>query len=107
MTLNPLTLKKIKRFKSIKRGYTSLIIFSTFIFISIFAEVFVHVDETARRKGWGRACLKALCASLVKQGTTPIYVVDEENHASQDLAMDVGFTDTGAREVFAQVSRTS
>lgn len=41
MTLNPLTKKKIKRFKSIKRGYYSFIILFVMIFISLFAEIFV------------------------------------------------------------------
>ena len=38
---NPLTLKKIKRFKSIKRGYYSFIFLSLMIFVSLFAEIFV------------------------------------------------------------------
>ena len=42
MTLNPLTIKKIKRFKSIKRGYYSFIILFIMIFVSLFAELFVN-----------------------------------------------------------------
>ncbi len=42
MTLNPLTIKKIKRFKSIKRGYVSFIILCFMIFVSLFAEFFVN-----------------------------------------------------------------
>ena len=42
MKLNPITLKKLNRFKSIKRGYYSLIIFCGFIFLSIFSEVFIN-----------------------------------------------------------------
>ncbi len=42
MKLNPLTIKKIKRFKSIKRGYYSLIIFTIMIIISIFAELLIN-----------------------------------------------------------------
>ncbi len=38
---NPLTIKKIRRFKSIRRGYYSLIIFSALVLLSIFAELFV------------------------------------------------------------------
>ena len=41
MKLNPLTLKKIKRFKSIKRGYYSFVLFALFLFITIFAELFI------------------------------------------------------------------
>ena len=40
--LNPLTIKKIKRFRSIKRGYYSFIAFIIFLFISLFAELFIN-----------------------------------------------------------------
>ncbi len=39
---NPLTLKKITRFKSIKRGYYSFLIFVMLIVLSLFAELFVN-----------------------------------------------------------------
>jgi microcin C transport system permease protein len=39
---NPLTLKKIKRFKSIKRGYYSFILFLIMILFSLFAELLVN-----------------------------------------------------------------
>jgi len=52
MKINPLTLKKIRRFKSIKRGYYSFIVIVTMILISIFAEglvnkraLIVHYDK--------------------------------------------------------------
>lgn len=40
--MNPVTLKKIERFKSIKRGFWSLIILLIMIFISLFAECFIN-----------------------------------------------------------------
>lgn len=40
--LNPLTLKKIRRFRSIKRGYYSFIAFIILLIISIFAELFIN-----------------------------------------------------------------
>ena len=40
--LNPLTLKKINRFRSIKRGYYSFIIIAFLILFSIFAELFIN-----------------------------------------------------------------
>ncbi len=40
--LNPLTRKKIQRFKSIRRGYYSFIIFSTLVLLSCFAELLVN-----------------------------------------------------------------
>jgi microcin C transport system permease protein len=42
MKVNPLTIKKIKRFKSIKRGYYSFILFLMMILASIFAELLVN-----------------------------------------------------------------
>ncbi len=42
MKLNPLTIKKIKRFKSIKRGYYSFILFAFLCIISLFAELLVN-----------------------------------------------------------------
>ena len=40
--LNPLTLKKIKRFKSIRRGYYSFIIFTLLVLLSCAAEMLVN-----------------------------------------------------------------
>ena len=40
--IDPLTIKKIKRFRSIKRGYYSFILFIIFLFISLFAELFIN-----------------------------------------------------------------
>ena len=42
MNINPLTLKKIVRFRSIKRGYYSFILIMVMIFVSIFAELLVN-----------------------------------------------------------------
>jgi microcin C transport system permease protein len=42
MKLNPLTIKKIRRFKSIKRGYYSFILILVLILASFFAEVLVN-----------------------------------------------------------------
>ncbi|MFR9702305.1 ABC transporter permease [Aeromonas sanarellii] len=42
MQLNPVTLKKLKRFKSIKRGYYSFVIFSALVIISLLAELLVN-----------------------------------------------------------------
>jgi len=42
MKLNPLTIKKIRRFKSIKRGYYSFILILVLILASFFAEILVN-----------------------------------------------------------------
>lgn len=42
MRMDPLTQKKIKRFKEIRRGYWSLIILSILLVLSLFAELFIN-----------------------------------------------------------------
>ncbi|MEZ4528707.1 MAG: ABC transporter permease subunit [Desulfobacterales bacterium] len=42
MKLNPLTIKKIRRFQSIRRGYFSLILFALMILFSLSAELFIN-----------------------------------------------------------------
>ena len=42
LSLNPVTLQKMKRFRSISRGFWSFVIILTMILISFFAEVFIN-----------------------------------------------------------------
>ena len=42
LNLNPLTLKKIKRFKEIKRGYWSFLLLSCLLVLSLFAELLIN-----------------------------------------------------------------
>lgn len=42
MELNPVTIKKLKRFRSIKRGFWSLAVLLVMIFVSFSAEVFIN-----------------------------------------------------------------
>lgn len=42
MKLNPLTIRKIRRFQSLKRGYYSFIVFVGMILVSLFAELLVN-----------------------------------------------------------------
>ncbi len=42
MKLNPLTIRKIRRFKSIKRGYYSFLLFVVMLAVSLFAELLVN-----------------------------------------------------------------
>ena len=71
----------------------------------IFAEVYVHVEPEERGRGRGRAVVNALVEELLKQGITPLYNVTDGNDISLELARQVGFVDTGAREIMAQVVR--
>ena len=42
ISFNPVTIKKFKRFRSIKRGFWSFVILFIMIFVSFFAEVFIN-----------------------------------------------------------------
>lgn len=42
MTLNPQTLKKLRRFKAIKRGYYSFLLIALILLFSVFAELLVN-----------------------------------------------------------------
>jgi microcin C transport system permease protein len=42
MRINPLTLKKFRRFKSIKRGYYSFLLFVLLLLIAVFAELLIN-----------------------------------------------------------------
>jgi predicted GNAT family acetyltransferase len=67
-----------------------------------FAEIYVTVGEESRGRGFGKAVVSACVAALLRMRVTPLYVVAEHNLPSLELARQVGFVDTGAREVVAQ-----
>jgi hypothetical protein len=67
-----------------------------------FAEVFVHTEPDARRRGWGRGVLATITGQLLQNGRIPVYLVEPNNEASVQLATSVGFIDTGGRQVFAE-----
>lgn len=66
-----------------------------------FAEIGVYTEPAVRGRRWGESVVSALCASLLQEGITPLYLADEDNEASQRLAERVGFRDTGRRLLFA------
>jgi len=68
----------------------------------IFAEVYVHVASASRGRGWGQAVVSACVATLLAMGVTPVYIADQTNAASLELAQRVGFVDTGAREIVGE-----
>lgn len=68
-----------------------------------FAEVGVFTEPEARGRHWGESVVSALCAELLGQGVTPLYLADEANEASKRLAERLGFRDTGRRFLFASV----
>ncbi len=68
-----------------------------------FAEVYVHTEPEARQRGWGRSVVAACTARVLQNGRIPIYLVEPNNEASVSLATGLGYIDTGARQVFADV----
>lgn len=68
-----------------------------------FAEVFVLVHPSGRRRGWGRSVVSACVADLLRQQLRPLYVTPEDHEASMGVALSLGFSDTGRRQVSASV----
>lgn len=71
-----------------------------------FAEIYVHTEPGARQRGWGQSVVAACTERVLRDGRTPLYLVDEDNEASRALAENVGYVDTGARQVYAEVIYT-
>ena len=42
MALNPLTVKKLRRFRSIRRGYVSFLVLAGLIVLSLFGELLIN-----------------------------------------------------------------
>ena len=71
-----------------------------------FAELYVHTEAEARQRGWGRSVAAACTERILASGRIPIYLVEASNQASIALASSLGYYDTGARQVFADVVYT-
>ncbi|GAB4572641.1 MAG: hypothetical protein Kow0077_12600 [Anaerolineae bacterium] len=67
-----------------------------------FAELYVYTEAAARQRGWGRSVLMACTEYVLRSGRLPLYLVEAENAASRALAEDVGYVDTGGRQVLAE-----
>ncbi len=66
-----------------------------------FAEIYVHTEAEARQRGWGRSVAAQSTQHILESGRIPLYLVEPNNEASLALAQSLGYTDTGARQVFA------
>lgn len=64
-----------------------------------FAEVFVYVHPAGRGRGWGTSVVSACTASLLEERLQPVYIVEQGNEASVRIAEELGYVDTGARQV--------
>jgi RimJ/RimL family protein N-acetyltransferase len=67
-----------------------------------FAEVFVYVHPTGRRRGWGKSVVSACTASLLEARLTPLYLAEKENEISVRIAEGLGYVDTGRCEFIAE-----
>jgi len=68
-----------------------------------FAEIYVQTDPDARQRGWGRSVAANCTQQVLASGRIPLYLVEPSNEASVRLAESLGYVDTGARQVFADV----
>ncbi|MEZ4517749.1 MAG: GNAT family N-acetyltransferase [Chloroflexota bacterium] len=69
-----------------------------------FGEIAVMTKPEYRRQGWGQSVVSAMVQYLLENGRTPLYAVNENNRPSVQLAGNIGFTDSGAREYLLQAS---
>jgi hypothetical protein len=67
-----------------------------------FAEVFVVVDPGSRHRGWGKSVASACTSALLEDRLQPLYFVSEENRPSVRIAEELGYVDTGLREIAAE-----
>lgn len=67
-----------------------------------FAEIFVYVHPKGRGRGWGKSVVSACTSSLLDEGLRPIYLVEEGNDASIQIAEGLGYLDTGSRHFVAE-----
>ena len=68
-----------------------------------FAEIAVRTWSEYRRKGLGKSVVSALTRHLIETGRRPIYAVNETNYASIELAKQIGFRDSGYRQLMYEV----
>lgn len=68
-----------------------------------FAELYVQADPAVQRRGWGASVASAVTQAVLEQGRIPLYLVEGNNEASRELAEKLGYVDTGARQVVADV----
>ncbi len=68
-----------------------------------FAELYVHTEPLARKRGWGRSVAAACTAHILRDGRLPLYLAETDNTASIRLAQSLGYVDSGARQLYAEV----
>jgi hypothetical protein len=68
-----------------------------------FAELYVHTDAAVRQRGWGESVVSVVTQAVLAGGRTPLYLVESDNDPSRLLAEKLGYVDTGARQMYADV----
>jgi len=67
-----------------------------------YASLSVHTDSAHRRQGLGVSVLSAIVGYVLDNGRFPLYEVSTSNTASQTLATQTNFINTGADKVLLQ-----
>lgn len=68
-----------------------------------FAEIAVRTSADYRRRGYGKSVVTALTRHLIEIGRQPLYAVNETNFASIELAKQIGFHDSGHRQLMFEI----
>jgi RimJ/RimL family protein N-acetyltransferase len=63
------------------------------------AEMYVYTEREYRGRGWAKAVGAACVRALLEEGIVPIYVAAQKNLASAQVALALGFRETGALEI--------
>ena len=68
-----------------------------------FGEITVRTRSEFRRRGFGKSVVSTLARHLIETGRRPIYAVNETNFPSIRLAQQIGFRDSGYRQLMYEV----
>ncbi len=68
-----------------------------------FAEIAVRTWSEYRRRGFGKSVVNALTRHLIENGRRPLYAVNETNRPSIALAKELGFRDSGYRQLMLEI----
>lgn len=63
------------------------------------AEMYLYTEPEYQGRGWARAVGAACVRALLEKGLVPIYVAAQRNRASRQVALALGFRDTGVQEL--------
>ena len=70
-----------------------------------FAEIVVRTAARHRRQGYGISVVSALTQHVLQSGRRPLYAVSPHNAPSLELASQLGYKDTGYRQLMLKVKR--